>query len=105
MEDILELRAGKQPLDYPSCGSVFKRPPNDYAGRLIEAAGLKGARIGGAMVSPKHAGFIINFDRATAADIHQLILKIENEVYARFGVRLEREVKLIGDFSGSAPVR
>jgi UDP-N-acetylmuramate dehydrogenase len=103
MEATLRRRALKQPLEYPSCGSVFKRPPNDYAGRLIEAAGLKGARIGGAMVSPKHAGFIVNFDRATAADIHRLILKIETEVYARFGVRLEREVKLIGDFSESAP--
>jgi UDP-N-acetylmuramate dehydrogenase len=98
MESTLKRRARRQPLEFPSCGSVFKRPANEYAGRLIEACGLKGTRIGGAMVSPKHAGFIVNADRATAADIHRLILKIESDVYARFGVRLEREVKLIGEF-------
>jgi UDP-N-acetylmuramate dehydrogenase len=98
MDDILTLRAKKQPLDYPSCGSVFKRPPGYYAGALIEESGLKGQRIGGAMVSTKHAGFILNVDNAKAADVFALIRKIEEEVWQRFGVRLEREVKLIGTF-------
>ncbi len=98
MNDILALRAKKQPLDYPSCGSVFKRPPGYYAGALIEEAGLKGERAGGAMISPKHAGFILNTDNAKAADVFRLIRKIEDRVWQRFGVRLEREVKLIGEF-------
>jgi UDP-N-acetylmuramate dehydrogenase len=98
MKDILTLRARKQPLKYPSCGSVFKRPAGYYAGALIEEAGLKGQRIGGAMISPKHAGFILNIDRASAADVYALINLIENKVFERFGVRLEREVRLIGEF-------
>jgi UDP-N-acetylmuramate dehydrogenase len=98
MEDILALRAKKQPLDYPSCGSVFKRPPGYYAGALIEESGLKGQRIGGAIVSPKHAGFILNTDNAKSDDVFALIRKIEDKVWQRFGVRLEREVKLIGEF-------
>ena len=98
MNDILALRAKKQPLDYPSCGSVFKRPPGYYAGALIEEAGLKGERIGGAMISPKHAGFILNIDKAKAVDIYRLIRRIEDKVYDRFGVKLQREVKLIGEF-------
>ena len=98
MNDILALRAKKQPLDYPSCGSVFKRPPGYYAGALIEEAGLKGERIGGAMISPKHAGFILNTDNASAADVLSLIRIIEDKVWQRFGVKLEREVKLIGEF-------
>jgi UDP-N-acetylmuramate dehydrogenase len=98
MNDVLALRAKKQPLDYPSCGSVFKRPPGYYAGALIEESGLKGQRIGGAMVSPKHAGFILNIDNAKADDIFALICEIEDKVWQRFGVRLEREVKLIGKF-------
>jgi UDP-N-acetylmuramate dehydrogenase len=98
MDEILKLRTKKQPLDYPSCGSVFKRPPGYYAGALIEESGLKGQRTGGAMVSPKHAGFILNIDKATAADVFELICRIEDTVWQRFGVRLEREVKLIGAF-------
>ncbi len=98
MDDILALRAKKQPLKYPSCGSVFKRPAGYYAGALIEEAGLKGERIGGAMVSPQHAGFILNVDRASAADVYALIGLIEKKVFDRFGVRLEREVRLIGAF-------
>ncbi|MDX2501509.1 MAG: UDP-N-acetylmuramate dehydrogenase [Deltaproteobacteria bacterium] len=98
MKDILSLRAKKQPLKYPSCGSVFKRPAGYYAGALIEEAGLKGERIGGAMISPKHAGFILNVDRASAADVYALINLVENKIYDRFGVRLEREVRLIGEF-------
>jgi UDP-N-acetylmuramate dehydrogenase len=100
MNDVLALRAKKQPLDYPSCGSVFKRPPGYYAGALIEEAGLKGERIGGAMISSKHAGFILNTENARATDVLGLIRKIENRVWQRFGVKLEREVKLIGEFDG-----
>jgi UDP-N-acetylmuramate dehydrogenase len=96
--DILEMRARKQPLDFPSCGSVFKRPSGYYAGGLIEAAGLKGKRIGGAEVSQKHAGFIVNTADARAEDVHRLIKYIEQKVKDRFGVCLEREVKLVGDF-------
>ncbi len=98
MNDILALRAKKQPLDFPSCGSVFKRPPGYYAGALIEEADLKGERVGGAMISPKHAGFILNTANAKAADVLGLIRKIEDKVRQRFGVKLEREVKLIGEF-------
>ncbi len=98
IDDILALRAKKQPLNYPSCGSVFKRPPGYYAGALIEEAGLKGEYVGGAMVSSKHAGFILNTDNAKAADVFSLIRRIEDRVWDRFGVKLEREVKLIGEF-------
>ena len=98
MNEILALRAQKQPLEFPSCGSVFKRPPGYYAGALIEAAGLKGERIGGAEVSRRHAGFILNVAGATATDVHRLIRCIEQRVFERFGVRLEREVRLVGDF-------
>lgn len=98
VDDILALRAKKQPLGYPSCGSVFKRPAGYYAGALIEEAGLKGERLGGAMVSPKHTGFILNVDGASAADVYALINLIEKTVFERFGVRLEREVRLIGEF-------
>lgn len=96
--DILALRNKKQPLEHPSCGSVFKRPAGYYAGALIEEAGLKGERIGGAMISPKHAGFILNTKNARAADVYALVRLVEKTVWKRFGVRLEREVKLIGDF-------
>ena len=98
LEDILALRSEKQPLKYPSCGSVFKRPAGYYAGALIEETGLKGKRIGGAIISRKHAGFILNTADAKAADVYALIRLIEDRVLDRFGVRLEREVKLIGNF-------
>ncbi len=98
MEDILARRAARQPLSCPSCGSVFKRPDGHYAGSLIEASGLKGKKIGGAMVSPKHAGFIVNTGHATAVDVYALIRLIEKKVKADSGVTLEREVKLIGRF-------
>jgi UDP-N-acetylmuramate dehydrogenase len=97
--EILGLRARKQPLEHPSCGSVFKRPPGYYAGALIEEAGLKGERSGGAQISAKHAGFILNVADATAADVYRLIRRIEERVFTRFGVRLEREVLLVGDFN------
>jgi UDP-N-acetylmuramate dehydrogenase len=98
VDEILALRAAKQPLEHPSCGSVFKRPPGYYAGALIEAAGLKGERVGGAEISRKHAGFILNIDRAAAADVHRLIRRVEDRVFERFGIRLQREVQLVGEF-------
>ncbi|CCJ33558.1 MULTISPECIES: UDP-N-acetylmuramate dehydrogenase [Caloramator] len=97
MEDLNRKRAEKQPLNYPSAGSVFKRPEGYYAGKLIEDAGLKGAKVGGAMVSEKHAGFIINFDNATCEDVLNLIKLIQTKVYEKFGVMLETEVKYLGE--------
>ncbi|HBA59680.1 MAG TPA: hypothetical protein DCZ92_02425 [Elusimicrobia bacterium] len=97
--NILSLRAEKQPLDSPSAGSVFKRPAGDYASRLIDAAGLKGLRVGGAQVSPKHAGFIVNAGGATAADIYSLIGKVRAEVKAKTGISLELEQILLGEFN------
>jgi UDP-N-acetylmuramate dehydrogenase len=99
VDEILALRQRKQPLEHPSCGSVFKRPPGYYAGALIESSGLKGERIGGAEVSRKHAGFILNVGGATATDVYRLMRRIEERVFERFGIRLEREVHLVGDFS------
>jgi len=96
MRDTIALRAKKQPLEHPSCGSVFKRPVGYYAGALIEESGFKGYRVGGAMVSPKHAGFILNTGDATARDVFDLIRTIQEAVDSRFGVKLEREVKLVG---------
>lgn len=95
-EDYLQRRAEKQPLEHPSCGSVFKRPPGDYAGRLIEEAGCKGFTVGGAMVSPKHANFVVNFNHASAADIYQVISQVQRKVFEQFGVWLQLEVKLVG---------
>lgn len=95
---VLAARAVKQPLDFPSAGSVFKRPPGDYASRLIDAAGLKGRRIGGAQVSPKHAGFIINSGGATAADIYALMGEVRAAVKEKTGVALELEQILLGEF-------
>ncbi|MCG2724682.1 MAG: UDP-N-acetylmuramate dehydrogenase [Elusimicrobia bacterium] len=97
-EDILRQRDKKQPLDYPSAGSVFKRPKNDYASRLIDSCGLKGLRIGDAEVSKKHAGFIINKGNATAKDVFELINKIRDEVEKKTQVRLELEQILMGEF-------
>jgi UDP-N-acetylmuramate dehydrogenase len=94
---LVSERKASQPLGLPSCGSVFKNPPGDHAARLIEAAGLKGARVGGAEVSPKHANFIINTGGATAADIEALILKVRDVVQARHGVRLDTEVRIVGE--------
>ncbi|HCC48366.1 MAG TPA: UDP-N-acetylenolpyruvoylglucosamine reductase [Elusimicrobia bacterium] len=95
---VLASREAKQPLDYPSAGSVFKRPPGDYASRLIDAAGLKGHRVGGAMVSDRHAGFIINSGGATAADIYALILEVRARVKEQSGVELQLEQILLGEF-------
>lgn len=95
MRDFARRRQGKQPLEFPSAGSVFKRPPGYFAGKLIEDCGLKGCRIGGAQVSEKHAGFIINAGGATCADVERLIEKIQQEVYGRFGVELTCEIKRV----------
>ena len=88
----MTARKEKQPLEFPSAGSVFKRPEGHFAGALIEQCGLKGYRIGGAEVSEKHAGFIINRGGATSSDVLSLIEHIRNEVMQKFGVRLETEV-------------
>ena len=93
---LLEHRHATQPIDQPSCGSVFRNPPGDYAGRLIEAAGLKGARVGRAEISPVHANFIVNHGDAKAADVLCLIERARSEVAARTGIRLETEVKILG---------
>jgi len=94
---LLLRRSETQPTREPSCGSTFRNPPGDYAARLIEAAGLKGALIGGARVSEKHANFIINTGTATAADIEALIMRIQERVEQDSGVRLETEVRIVGE--------
>jgi len=99
MDDLTEQRESKQPLEYPSCGSVFKRPPGRFAGQLIQESGLQGTRIGGAEVSRKHAGFIINADHATATDYIGLIHHVRDTVKNKFGVELETEVEIIGEES------
>ena len=96
MNDILARRKEKQPLEYPSAGSTFKRPEGNFAGALIEQCGLKGISVGGAQVSEKHAGFIINRGGATAADILSLIKHVQARVKAQTGVSLETEIRLIG---------
>lgn len=98
MKDLNEKRAGKQPLQYPSAGSTFKRPEGYFAGKLIMDAGLRGYQVGGAQVSEKHCGFVINKGDATAADICQLMQDVADKVQAQFGVVLEPEVKMIGEF-------
>lgn len=97
LDAMLERRKQTQPLGLPSCGSVFQNPPGDHAARLIEAAGLKGYRIGGAEVSPKHANFIINTGAATAADIEALINHVQATVERVHGVRLSHEVRIVGE--------
>lgn len=97
MKELTKRRKEKQPLEYPSAGSTFKRPPENYAARLIEECGLKGMTRGGAMVSEKHAGFIINIGNATADDILSLIDEIKNVVYAKTGILLCEEVKILGE--------
>lgn len=98
MADFQGRRKEKQPLEYPSAGSTFKRPEGHFAGKLIMDAGLAGYSIGGAQVSAKHCGFVINTGEATAADIRQLITHVQEEVYRQFSVKLEPEVIFLGDF-------
>lgn len=97
VSDYTKRRRDKQPLEWPSAGSTFKRPEGYYAGALIEEAGLKGLVHRGAMVSDKHSGFVINHDHATYQDIIELIRLIQLEVYNKSGVKLEREVKIVGE--------
>ena len=96
VDQLLARREKTQPLSVPSCGSVFKNPPGDFAGRLIEAAGLKGHRVGGAQISPLHANFIANLGGATASDVMELIRLAKERVRAQSGTRLECEVRIVG---------
>ncbi|MGN0193946.1 MAG: UDP-N-acetylmuramate dehydrogenase [Pseudoramibacter sp.] len=97
MQDLNQRRRDKQPLNYPSAGSTFKRPEGYFAGKLIQDAGLKGYQVGGAMVSPKHSGFVINADHASAGDVLKLIGDVQRCVKEKFGVDLEPEVITIGE--------
>lgn len=97
MSELMKKRNDKQPVNYPSAGSFFKRPEGDFAGRLVEAAGLRGLTVGGAQVSEKHCGFVINKGGATATDITDLMHLVQNTVKDKFGVMLEPEVRIIGD--------
>lgn len=98
MKDLITRRQDKQPLEYPSAGSFFKRPEGHFAGALVEQAGMKGYRVGGAQVSEKHAGFVINRDSATAGDIRTLCADVQKAVRQQFSVDLEPEVRFIGEF-------
>ena len=98
MNDLKTQRITKQPLEYPSAGSTFKRPEGYFAGKLIQDAGLRGFQVGGAQISEKHCGFVINKDNATAADIVELMNKVAEKVREDFGVQLEPEVKRLGEF-------
>ena len=97
IKQLLERRIAAQPLNIPNAGSVFRNPPNDHAARLIEACGLKGRALGGAMISEKHANFIVNTGHARAADIETLIETAHSAVLEKFGIDLEREVRIIGE--------
>lgn len=97
MNDYMSRRKAKQPLDYPSAGSVFKRPEGHYAGALIEAAGLKGEHVGDACVSTLHAGFIVNTGNATADDVIKLVELIKKRVFEHSGIMLEEELKIVGE--------
>ena len=96
MQELSAKRREKQPLEYPSAGSTFKRPEGYFAGILIEDAGLRGYQEGGAQVSEKHCGFVINRDHAPASDIAGLCGTVQKRVYEQFGVNLETEVKMLG---------
>ncbi len=99
LDEIRRWRQAHQPIGLPSAGSVFRNPAGDSAGRLIDAAGLKGLRIGGATVSEKHANFIVNDQKGSAADVRRLAERVQAEVEARSGIRLEFEVEFVGDWS------
>ena len=102
MADAKRRRDAKQPLGWPNAGSIFKNPPGEYAGRLIEAAGLKGRRVGDAMVSEQHANFIVNVGSATAADVKRLMDEVAETVWRARAIRLEPEIKLVGDWERGA---
>ena len=97
-DDLRERRTSKQPLDKPSAGSTFKRPEGHFAGALIEESGLKGFKIGGAEVSEKHAGFVVNNGDATAKNVLDVIKHVQKTVKEKFGVDLEPEIRIIGEF-------
>lgn len=97
IKELRDKRTASQPLEYPSAGSTFKRPLNNFAGKLVEDAGLKGFTIGGAKVSEKHAGFVINNGNATAKDVLDLIEYAKNEVNNKFNILLEEEIKVVGE--------
>ena len=99
MEELKVQRVTKQPLEYPSAGSTFKRPEGYFAGKLIEDAGLRGYRVGGAQVSEKHCGFVINTGDATTSDVVQLIHDVQNIIWNKFKIKLEPEVKFLGNFT------
>ena len=98
MNELKEKRVTKQPLEYPSAGSTFKRPEGYFAGKLVQDAGLRGFRVGDAMVSEKHCGFVINAGEATAAQVDELMKQVSAKVREQFGVTLEPEVKRLGEF-------
>lgn len=98
MEELKRMRVSKQPLEYPSAGSTFKRPEGYFAGKLIQDAGLRGFAVGGAQVSEKHCGFVVNKGKATAGDVSELMRRVADIVEEKFGVRLEPEVKRLGEF-------
>lgn len=98
MKELAEARRSKQPLEYPSAGSTFKRPEEYFAGKLIMDAGLRGYSVGGAQVAEKHCGFVINKGGATASDVVELIRDVQHDVDDKFGVTLEPEVKMLGEF-------
>ena len=97
MDDLMARRKASQPLEWPSAGSTFKRPEGYFAGTLIDQTGLKGLTVGGAQVSEKHAGFVINTGNATCADVQELIRRVQEAVYRAHGVRLEPEVRFVGE--------
>src|SRR5690606_22758901 len=97
VREMLARRNATQPTGVFSCGSVFRNPPGDYAGRLIDSCGLKGTRVGGAVVSERHANFIVNEGQASAADIEALILRVQRTVEERTGVRVVAEVRIVGE--------
>ena len=103
MSDLAQRRRDKQPLEYPSAGSTFKRPEGNFAGKLIQDAGLRGYTVGGACVSEKHCGFVINKDSATSADIYKVIDDVRKKVYESYGVMLEPEVIMLGKFERIKP--
>ena len=98
MNDLAAKRREKQPLEYPSAGSTFKRPEGYFAGKLIMDTGLRGFSVGGAQVSEKHCGFVINRGGATAEEVQLLMKEVADRVEEKFGVRLEPEVKMLGEF-------
>jgi UDP-N-acetylmuramate dehydrogenase len=99
VRELVTKRKSSQPSGYPNSGSMFRNPPGDFAGRLIEAAGLKGKKIGHAQISPRHGNFIVNLGGAKGEEVRQLMELARDEVLTRFGVELEPEVRLLGDWT------